>query len=794
MRQDLELTSFTKGELSPRLRGRTDYEGYFNGCETLLNMVVLLQGGATRRPGTMFSDYTKYQSDDAYGITRLMGFQFSVTQAYMLVFGHFYMQVFRNGFPVDAGGGVTVEIATPWSFAEVMELGHAQSADVLYITHPNHPPQTITRTSHTAWTLAQFVPVDGPYMDTTTGQGTLTPSATTGTVTLTWSSTVGINIGAGLSAADIGRDVRYTGATPGKWGWARITAVGGATSATAILQPTVTNGAEGAFDGTTASVHWQLGAWYGTNQPWLVSFFQQRLFFAATNAQPSRIDGSQINDFTNFAPSASDGTVLDNNEVSWVIVDDQVNAARWLVAAGSSRTPQLAIGNDGAEQVVQAGGSAQALTPTSVQAFRETNIGGRAHATALRVNKAVIFASFGGRKLYEWAFNWQSDGYIGTDKSVESEHLTRSGLIDLAYQKRPFSIVWGIRADGNLVGLTYLPEQQVQGWHQHKLGGNYYGGPPIVESIACIPAQDNTYDELWMVVKRTVTGAVIRTVEVMSAYFDAQRQGEAVYMDLAVRSDLTYPAGTLTASAMTKSTSAQLVPITFTASGATPFVAGNVGSVMRYNGGTAIVTGYTSSTVLTGIWYISPTSRKPQAPGDWSLTAQHGTYSGLDHLEGEAVQILGDGADFGVEIVNSGAVTLDPSRGQASSATIGLPIPYRLVSMPWAPKQAADSQGHYKTIAAIWLRLYDSLGCNFGRQITDEYTGQVSEELNSLPTRNTLDLLGVPPPLQTGIYRLPMPGGHDQEGQIVIEGDGPYPTTVLAVLATADVGELPGGG
>ena len=297
-----------------------------------------------------------------------------------------------------------------------------------------------------------------------------------------------------------------------------------------------------------------------------------------------------------------------------------------------------------------------------------------------------------------------------------------------------------------------------------------------------------------MVVKRTVTGAVIRTVEVMSAYFDAQRQGEAVYMDLAVRSDLTYPAGTLTASAMTKSTSAQLVPITFTASGATPFVAGNVGSVMRYNGGTAIVTGYTSSTVLTGIWYISPTSRKPQAPGDWSLTPQHGTYSGLNHLEGEAVQILGDGADFGVEIVNSGAVTLDPSRGQASSATIGLPIPYRLVSMPWAPKQAADSQGHYKTVSAIYLRLYNSLGCNFGRQITDEYTGQVSEELNSLPTRNTLDLLGVPPPLQTGIYRLPMPGGHDQEGQIVIEGDGPYPTTVLAVLATADVGELPGGG
>jgi hypothetical protein len=794
MRQDLELTSFTKGELSPRLRGRTDYEGYFNGCETLLNMVVLLQGGATRRPGTVFSDTTKFQTDDAAGMVRLIAFQFSVTQAYMLVFGNGYMRVFRNGFPIDNGSGGTVEIGTPWNGTEVFELGHAQSADVLYITHPNHMPQVITRTSHTTWTIAPFGAFDGPYMDTVTGQGNLTLSATSGAVVMTWSTTNGLNRGAGLSAADVGRYVRFSGNTGAVWCWIQIQSVISAVSANGIVLPAVINGATNPADSLGPSGGFQMGAWYTGNYPWLVSFWQQRLFFAATNLQPSRIDGSQVNDFTNFAPSKADGSVLDNNAVSWIIVDDQVNAARWLVAAGSSRAPQLAIGNDGAEQVVQAGGSAQALTPTSVQAFRETNIGGRAHSSALHVNKAVIFASYGGRKLYEWAFNWQSDGYIGADKSVESEHLTRSGLIDIAYQKRPFSVIWGIRADGNLVGLTYLPEQAVQGWHQHRLGGNYYGGHPIVESMACIPAQDNTYDELWLVVKRTVNGAVVRTVEVMAAYFDAGRQGDAVYMDLAVKSDHTFPLGTLTASAMTRSTSAAVVPITFTVSGATPFNAGNLDSVIHYNGGTAIVTGFVSSTVLTGIWYIGPTSRKPAPTGSWSLTPQNDTYSGLDHLEGEDVLIYGDGADFGVETVSGGTVTIDSSRGQASSATIGLPIPWRLVSMPWAPKQAADSQGHYKTIAAIWLRLYDSLGCRFGRQITDEYTGQQTDELDSLPTRNTLDLMGVPPPLQSGIYRLPMPGGHDQEGQIVIEGEGPYPTTVLAVLATADVGELPGGG
>jgi hypothetical protein len=791
VRQDLQLTSFTKGELSPRLKGRTDYAGYFNGCETLLNMVVLLQGGATRRPGTLFSDYTKNQTDDQPGMAKLIPFQFSVTQAYMLEFGNLYMRVFRNGFPIDNGSGGTVEIATPWNGTEVFELGHAQSADTMYLTHPNHQPQVITRSSHTAWTIAPFNTVDGPYMDNTSNQATLTLGATSGATTVSFSSTAGINNGAGLGPNDVWRLIRFSNGT--SYCWMSITAVTSPTTANVNIGPTIKNGATVPADGVGPSINWHLGAWYTGNWPWLVSFWQQRLFFAATNQQPSRLDGSQTNDFTNFAPTLADGTVVDNNAVSWIIVDDQVNAARWLVAAGSAQMPQLAIGNDGSEQVLQAGGAAQALTPTSVQAFRETNIGGRAHAAAFRVNKAVIFASFGGRKLYEWAFNWQSDGYIGADKSVESEHLTRSGLVDIAYQKRPYSVIWGIRTDGNLVGLTYLPEQAVQGWHQHRLGGNYYGGPPIVESIACIPAQDETYDQLWLVVKRTINGAVVRTVEVMAPYFDDQPQGLAVFMDLAVQSDFVTPAGTLVADRMEESRADSQTPITWTVSGATPFVAGDIGSVLRVNGGVGVVTGFTSSTVLTGLWLFAPANLKPAPTGTWTLTAQHSTFSGLDHLKGEAVQILGDGADFGVETVSSsGSISLDTSRGKASFATIGLPIPFRLVSMPWAPQQAATAQGHYKTVAAIWLRLLESLGCDYGRQITDEYTGEVSDVTDTLLTRNTRDMLGLAPELESGIYRLPMPGGHDMEGQIVIKGQGPYPTTVLAILATGDVGELPG--
>ena len=713
-----------------------------------------------------------------------------MTQAYILEFGHLYMRVYRDRFPVDAGGGVTVEIATPWTGEQVFELGHAQSADVLYITHPLHQPGRSraprTRRGRSACSSRSTGPTRTPRRT----RATSTISATSGASSMAWDSVAGLNNGAGLNANDVGRRVRFAGTTT--WCWIIITAVTGAATANGAVQGAITNGAAGATDVVGPSVSWRMGAWYNGNWPWLVSFWQQRLFFSSTNLQPSRIDGSQTNDFTNFAPSLADGTVVDNNAVSWIIVDDQVNAARWLVAAGSARTPQLAIGNDGSEQVVQAGGSAQALTPTSVQAFRETNLGSRAYSSAIRVNKAVIFASFGGRKLYEWAFNWQSDGYIGADKSVESEHLTRSGIVDVAYQKRPYSIIWSIKEDGGLIGLTYLPEQAVQGWHQHRLGGNYYSAHPVVESIACMPSEDNTYDELWLVVKRTINGAVVRTVEVMNRFFDDQRQGQAVFMDLAVASDGVFPDGVLVADTLARSDGLAQVTVTFTVTGATPFTAADVDSILRYNGGTALVTGFVSTTELVGIWYISPENLKPSS-GDWSLTPQNDVFSGLDHLEGEPVQILGDGADFGVETVVDGAVTLDPSRGLASFVIAGLPIRWRVVSMPWAPRQAADSQGHVKTVATLWLRLYQSLGCEFGRQITDEYTGIVSDETDALPTRNTLDVMGEAPPLQSGIYRLPMPGGHDQEGQIVIRGEGPYPTTVLAILATADIGELPGG-
>lgn len=862
MRQDVELTSFAKGEISPRLKGRTDYKGYFDACDTMLNMVVMPQGGATRRPGTIYANNVKDQTN----APKLVRFQFSVTQAYMLEFGAGYIRVYRQRAPivndlavtgaanngsglirltvastaglynnntavVSAVGGVPnatgtwlitvidsthfdligstfaggytsggdasvyVEIPTVYAANEIPTLSFTQNADTLVITCPTKSPYFLTRSSHSNWTITIMAAFDGPYQ--ASPATTVTASATTGSVTLTVADPTQINHGQGPLATDVGRYVRISDGS--SIGWAVITARNSANQWQATVRSAVVNGATGSIT-TSATSQWQLGAWSDTTGwPYLCTFWQQRLFFIGTNDQPNRIDGTMLNGYTNssgtFSPSKSDGTTLDIHAVSWIVADDQVNAARWVSGAGSAVTPQMGIGTDGAENVLQAGGSAQALTPTSVQVYRETSLGAKQYALAIRINKAVLFISISGRKLYEWVFNWQVNGYVGTDKTVEAEHMTRNGgLVEITYQKAPYGVVWGRKLDGALVGMTYLPEQDVLAWHQHTMGGDFYGHHPIVEAICCMPSQDGTYDELWLAVKRTINGSVVRIVEVMNQYFDSGNgasggspdQGDgAVFVDASLQSALTYPNATLVASAMSGS------GVTFTASAGTPFLSTDVGSVIRYNSGVAIVTAYTSSTVLVGQWYRNCDSLEPKTSGNWSMTPQFSTFSNLTYLVGQTVQGLGDGADLGTAVVdNTGAVTVGGGRGKASFATYGLPYLTRLVTMPWAVQSNPSGQGRFKTVATLFLRLLDSLGCNIGRKVTDPMTQAVEYKTEPLEIRSAGDLVGFAPPLFTGLYRLPLQGSHDQEGQIDVETSGPFPLTVLALVATGDVGEL----
>ena len=148
-RTTLALTSFVSGEFSPKMDGRTDFEKYSSGAKTLENFLVHPQGAATRRVGTQFIAEVKSSAAK----TRLIPFEFSTTQTYILEFGDQYIRFFKDKGQILSGGSA-YEIASPYLEAELFDIKFAQSADVMYICHPNHPVKKLSRTGHTSWTLA----------------------------------------------------------------------------------------------------------------------------------------------------------------------------------------------------------------------------------------------------------------------------------------------------------------------------------------------------------------------------------------------------------------------------------------------------------------------------------------------------------------------------------------------------------------------------------------------------------------------------------------------------------------
>lgn len=164
-------TNFSAGEISPRLFARVDVGKYANACYELDNFIVQRFGGIRKRGGTQYIATTKTSATKS----RVVSFIFSVTQAYILEFGNLYVRFYTNGGRVESGGS-PVEVATPYTEAQLFDLQFAQSADVLYITHPDHAPRTLSRTSATTFVLDAIDFEDGPFLELNTTATTLTPA------------------------------------------------------------------------------------------------------------------------------------------------------------------------------------------------------------------------------------------------------------------------------------------------------------------------------------------------------------------------------------------------------------------------------------------------------------------------------------------------------------------------------------------------------------------------------------------------------------------------------------------
>jgi hypothetical protein len=510
------LNAFNAGEWSPLLDGRQDLSKYAIALRRMRNFFPKVQGPAVRRPGTRFVSAVK---DDGKA-ARLLPFEFSVEQAYIIEAGDAYFRFYRNNGLIE-DGGAPVEIVSPYEEAHLPKLRFVQSADVLYLFHPDIVPQKLSRTSHVDWSIAPLDPSDGPYLPTNTTATTIAASAVSGSVTLTASSTTGINDGAGFKNTDIGRHIRIKSGA--NWGWGRVTVWTSATQVTAAVQANL--------GGTAATKDWRLGLWSdATGYPAVGTFFEDRLALGGVRKFPQRVDLSRTGDYENFAPTDPNGTVVSDHALAFTLNANNVNAIRWLLDDEKA----LMIGTVGGEWPLRASNLNEALDAENPPQAKRSTVYGSADVAPVKAGNGILFVQRAGRKLMEQTFSFEDDGFRSSDLTELAEHITIGGLKEIAYQKEPDSVVWAVRGDGALLGMTYRREQDVVGWHQHVLGGrsDADGAPAAVESIAVIPASDGARDELWLVVRRHIGGQTKRYVEYMDAPLaEDSDQKNAFYVD-----------------------------------------------------------------------------------------------------------------------------------------------------------------------------------------------------------------------------------------------------------------------
>ena len=178
--------TFSGGELSPSLYARVDIERYGNSVKTGKNFLVRPTGGLVNRPGFQFIGEVK----DSTKRVRLIPFEFSVEAAYVIELGDLYARFYANGAPIMSGM-TPVEVATPWTLAELDQVKFTQTADVMILVHPNHAPRKLSRTTATSFLLELFEVKEGPFRDVNADEAVkVAVSARAGNVTVTANSNI----------------------------------------------------------------------------------------------------------------------------------------------------------------------------------------------------------------------------------------------------------------------------------------------------------------------------------------------------------------------------------------------------------------------------------------------------------------------------------------------------------------------------------------------------------------------------------------------------------------------------
>lgn len=498
------------------------------------------------------------------------------------------------------------------------------------------------------------------------------------------------------------------------------------------------------------------------NYPAAVAYIQQRLVFANTPREPEKIWTSRtgkFNDFTTSTPSQ------DDQAITFTMAGRQVNAVRYLLDVG-----QFVVLTSGGEWLIQ--GDNGVLTPVGINPKQSSYYGSAEGMAPIIIGNSALYVQARGSIIRDLAYNYQSEGYTGNDLTIYSSHLfDKFVLKDWCYQQVPHSIVWTVRDDGTLLGLTYLKEQQMLAWHRHDTDGAF-------ENVTSIP--EGNEDVLYAVIRRVVNGRTVRYVERFATRKVLDLR-DSKYMDAHLSYDgRNTTATTLTISGGTTWGSDEL--LTLTASSAL-FNSTDVGNQIQFNGFRFTITQFTSSTVVQGY------SEKNVAPAFQNVATAVFTkavkrISGLWHLEGKPVSIIGDGytvsspnnPDIDTLTVANGMVTLDKPYGVI---TVGLAYVSDLETLDVDSVQSETLADKRMTINRVTLSVEETIGGFIGAQAPSPSEGMI-DHLMELKTRS-FETLTQGNMILTGKRDVSIESNWQTNGRIFIRQVDPLPISILSV-------------
>lgn len=272
----------------------------------------------------------------------------------------------------------------------------------------------------------------------------------------------------------------------------------------------------------TATTQWSEAAFSAVRgYPRTVTFYQQRLVFGGTTNQPNTIWASKVDDFENFQIGTKE-----DDAVSFTIASNEGNRINWLFAQRG-----LIVGTSGDEWTVSGATDSEPFNATNITAKRQASFGSK-YMRAVLLNDVLLFVQRRGRKVRELTYNFERDGWLAPDLTVLAEHVTQNEVVELAFQQQPDAVLWCVRGDGQLIGMSYERDQEVVAWHRHTTDGEF-------ESAATVYGLNNNDDEVWFAVKRTINGQTKRYIERFKndfrAVFDAEDKDDWWYLDCAGR-------------------------------------------------------------------------------------------------------------------------------------------------------------------------------------------------------------------------------------------------------------------